>query len=169
MNVFENVDITLRKHTKLSPDMLRDLVIMMLEAVGLRGAAKLMVDQLSGGMARRVALARAVIMGPELLLYDEPFTGQDPIARGVIIKLIRQLNYALGLSSVVVSHDVHETATIADFVYIIFQGAVIGAGTPDQVINNKSEDIQQIVRGLPDGAISFHHPAGDYRKDLDLC
>ena len=169
LDVFENVAFPLREHTNLSEDMIHDLVLMNLEAVGLRGAAHLRIDQLSGGMARRVAIARAIILGPELMLYDEPFTGQDPISRGVLLQLIKQLNDAFNLSSVIVSHDVKETAEIADYIYIIFDGAVIAQGVPDQLFAFPSEQVKQFVCGLPNGAISFHYPAKDYAEDLNLC
>lgn len=166
LDVFENVAFPLREHTKLPEDMLRDLVLMHLEAVGLRGAARLRIDQLSGGMARRAALARAVILGPEMMMYDEPFAGQDPIGRGVLLRLIKELNNALNLTSVVVSHDVQETALIADHVVIIFKGAVLAAGSADAVINNPSPAVQQFVKGLPDGPVSFHFPSGNYQEEL---
>ena len=166
LDVFENVAFPLREHTKLPEDMIRDLVLMHLEAVGLRGAAALHIDQLSGGMARRVALARAVILGPEIMMYDEPFTGQDPIGRGVLLRLIKELNNALNLTSVVVSHDVHETALIADHIVIIFQGTILAEGSADEVIHHPSPAVQQFVRGLADGPVSFHFPAGNYQEEL---
>ncbi len=168
LNVFENVAFPLREHTELPDDMIHDMVMMFLNAVGLRGAAQLQIDQLSGGMARRVALARGVILGPELMLYDEPFTGQDPISRGVLLQLIRRLNDALGLTSVVVSHDVEETAKISDYVYIISQGVVMWQGKPRELLQRPTPDVQQFVQGLPDGLISFHYPARDYQEDLNL-
>lgn len=166
LNVFENVAFPLREHTRLPEDMLRDLVLMHLEAVGLRGAALLRIDQLSGGMARRVALARAIILGPKLMMYDEPFSGQDPIGRGVLLRLIKELNDALNMTSVVVSHDVHEAAQLADYVVIIFQGKIIGAGTPDEVIHHSSPAVQQFVQGLADGPVTFHYPAKNYKEEL---
>ena len=166
LNVFENVAFPLREHTKLPEDMIRDLVLMHLEAVGLRGAAQLNIDQLSGGMARRVALARAIILGPEMMMYDEPFSGQDPIGLGVLLRLIKELNDALNLTSVVVSHDVHETAQIADFMVIIFQGAVLFSGTPEELMNNHSPEVQQFVKGLPDGPVSFHYPAKNFQEEI---
>lgn len=169
LNVFENVAFPLREHTDLEEDMIRDLVLMTLEAVGLRGAWQLQIEQLSGGMARRVALARAVILGPELMLYDEPFTGQDPITRGVLLQLIRKLNDALGMTSVVVSHDVQETASIADYMYLISQGEVIGHGEPRYVLKNENPAVKQFIQGLPDGVVSFHYPAKDYGEDLEEC
>ncbi|OGT64412.1 MAG: ABC transporter ATP-binding protein [Gammaproteobacteria bacterium RIFCSPHIGHO2_12_FULL_45_9] len=166
LNVFENVAFPLREHTRLPEDMLRDLVLMHLEAVGLRGAASLRIDQLSGGMSRRVALARAIILGPQLMMYDEPFSGQDPIGRGVLLRLIKELNDALNMTSVVVSHDVHEAAQLADYVVIIFQGKIIGAGTPDEVIHHPSAQVQQFVQGLADGPVTFHYPANNYKEEL---
>lgn len=166
LNVFENVVFPLREHTKLPEDMLRDIALMKLEAVGLRGARNLMASQLSGGMARRVALARALALDPKLMLYDEPFTGQDPITMGVLVKLIKQLNSALGLTSVVVSHDVAETASIADYVYVISKGKIIGEGTPQTLFEEKSPAVNQFIHGLPDGVVPFHYPAVDYAEDL---
>ncbi len=168
LNVFENVAFPLREHTKLPEDMLRDLVLMHLEAVGLRGAAELHIDQLSGGMARRVALARAIVLGPKMMMYDEPFSGQDPIGRGVLLRLIKELNDALNLTSVIVSHDVHETAQIADYMVIIFQGKILGAGTPDEIIHHPSDEVQQFVQGLADGPVSFHFPARNFREELGV-
>lgn len=158
LNVFDNVAFPLREHTNLPEDMLRDIVLMKLEAVGLRGAQDLMASELSGGMARRVAMARALALDPELMLYDEPFTGQDPITMGVLVQLIRQLNNALGLTSVIVSHDVAETATIADYIYVISDGKVIGEGTPRALFAEKSPGVHQFIHGLPDGVVPFHYP-----------
>ncbi|MCX7120392.1 MAG: ATP-binding cassette domain-containing protein [Gammaproteobacteria bacterium] len=166
LNVFENVAFPLREHKKLPEDMVRDLVLMHLEAVGLRGASALNIDQLSGGMARRVALARAIILGPKIMMYDEPFSGQDPIGRGVLLRLIKELNDALNLTSVIVSHDVHETALIADFMVIVFQGAILFAGTPEELMADKSPEVQQFVQGLADGPVSFHFPAKNYQEEL---
>src|SRR3990167_2559713 len=143
LTVFENVAFLLREHTQLPEDMIHDLVLMKLEAVGLRGAHHLMVNELSGGMARRVALARASMLDPELMMYDEPFTGQDPINRGVLLKLIRKLNDAFGLTSIVVSHDVHDVAAIADYLYIIADGVVIGDGKPEEVFHAPNPPLQQ--------------------------
>ena len=167
-NVYDNVAFPLREHTALPEDMLNDLVCMMLEAVGLRGAATLRIDQLSGGMARRVALARSIILGPELMMYDEPFTGQDPIARGVLLKLIKAMNDALHITSLLVSHDVAETAEIADYIYIISDGCVIGQGSTEALLNDDSPRIQQFLTGQPEGPIRFHYPAEDYQKDLKI-
>ena len=166
LNVYENVAFSLREHTALPEDMIRDLVLMMLEAVGLRGAAHLSVDQLSGGMARRVALARSIILGPEIMMYDEPFTGQDPIARGVLLALIKQINDSLNLTTIIVSHDVHETASIADYVYIISEGRVIGQGEPKALLQDASPLVRQFIDGRPDGPIPFHYSAQDIREEL---
>jgi phospholipid/cholesterol/gamma-HCH transport system ATP-binding protein len=168
LNVFENVAFPLREHTRLPEDMIQSLVRMQLNAVGLRGALGLKIAELSGGMARRVALARATVLGPELMLYDEPFTGQDPISRGVLVKLIRELNDALGLTSILVSHDVPETMQIADYIYIIAGGSIIGQGTPEQLSHTDVAEIKQFMHGLPDGPVAFHYPAKNYRGDLSL-
>ncbi len=166
INVFENVAFLLREHTNLPEDMIRDLVLLKLEAVGLRGAEKLLTNELSGGMARRVALARAIMLDPELMMYDEPFTGQDPINRGVLMKLIRELNDAFGLTSILVSHDVQEVIQIADCVFVIADGKVIGQGSPSELLENTSPMIQQFVKGLPDGPVPFQYPAKELQKDL---
>jgi phospholipid/cholesterol/gamma-HCH transport system ATP-binding protein len=166
LNVYENVAFLLREHTDLPEDMIRDLVLMKLQAVGLRGAATLPISALSGGMARRVALARAIMLDPELMMYDEPLSGQDPINRGMLLKLIHQLNAAFGLTSIVVSHDVDDVAAIADFVYVIAAGRVIGAGEPAAIMNNKDPYLHQFMHGLADGPVSFQHPAIDYQQDL---
>lgn len=166
LNVFENVAFPLREHTTLPESMIRDIVIMKLQAVGLRGARSLMPSELSGGMARRVALARAIALDPMMILYDEPFTGQDPITVGVIMKLIRELNDSLGLTSVVVSHDVAEVAAISDQLYIISNGKVVESGSPEEMSASKSEMVQQFLNGRPDGPAKFHFPAKDYAEDL---
>jgi len=166
LNVFENVAFPLREHTDLSENMIRDLVFMKLQAVGLRGARELMPAELSGGMARRVALARALALDPELLMFDEPFTGQDPISMGILVKLIRLLNDALRLTTIVVSHDVHETIGIADYIYVIADGRVVGEGTPDELPKDHNGWTQQFLLGLPDGPVPFHYPAREYRYDL---
>lgn len=166
LNVFENVVFPLREHTRLPESMLRDLALMRLEAVGLRGAHHLMASQLSGGMARRVAMARALVLDPQLMLYDEPFTGQDPITLGVLVQLIKRLNDALGLTSVIVSHDVAETAGIADYIYVISNGKVVGQGTPEALLADKTPAVNQFIKGLPDGVVPFHYPAVDYVEDL---
>jgi phospholipid/cholesterol/gamma-HCH transport system ATP-binding protein len=166
LNVFENVAYPLREHTKLPESLLRKLVLIKLEAVGLRGAAALMPSQLSGGMARRVALARAVALDPMMVMYDEPFTGQDPISMGVLVALIRQLNDASGLTSIVVSHDVVETASIADYLYIIANGQVMAEGTPRDVAESESAWVRQFMDGEPDGPIHYHYPAPSLEQDL---
>lgn len=166
MNVYDNVAFPLREHTHLPESMIRSLVLMKLEAVGLRGARDLMPAQLSGGMARRVALARAIALDPMMLMYDEPFTGQDPISMGVLVKLIHDLNTELGLTSIVVSHDVEETAAIADYIYLISGGKVVGQGTPAAVADSASPWIRQFMHGDPDGPVPFHYPAADYHSDL---
>ncbi len=168
LNVFENVAFPLREHTHLPEDMIQNLVRMQLNAVGLRGAVHLKISELSGGMARRVALARATILGPGLMLYDEPFTGQDPISRGVLVKLIRELNDALGLTSILVSHDVPETALLADYIYILAGGKIIGEGTPQELLNTEVSEVKQFTHGLPDGPVAFHYPAKNYLQDLNL-
>ncbi len=166
LNVFENVAFPLREHTDLPEPMIRDLVLMKLQAVGLRGARELMPSELSGGMARRVALARAIALDPMMIMYDEPFTGQDPISMGVLVQLIRLLNDALSLTSVIVSHDVQEAAAISDYVYVISEGKVMGQGTPEQLRGTDSEWVKQFMQGLPDGPVPFHYPAPTYIDDL---
>ncbi|HED19830.1 MAG TPA: ATP-binding cassette domain-containing protein [Gammaproteobacteria bacterium] len=166
LTVFDNVAFPLREHTDLPESMVRDLVLMKLQAVGLRGARDLQPSELSGGMARRVALARAIALDPMMIMYDEPFTGQDPISMGALVQLIRLLNDALGLTSIVVSHDVQETAAIADYIYVISGGKVIGQGTPDTLAKTDSARVQQFMQGLPDGPVPFHYPAPDYTEDL---
>ena len=166
VNVFENVAFPLRVHTKLPEELIRDLVLMKLNAVGLRGARDLMPSQLSGGMARRVALARAIVLDPGLIMYDEPFTGQDPIALGVLLNLIEGLNDSLGLTSLVVSHDIHETVSIADYIFIIADGGVIGEGVPSELSDHSSERIRQFMNGSPDGPVPFHYPADSFLEDV---
>ncbi len=166
LNVFENVAFPLREHTRLPESMIRSLVLMKLEAVGLRGARDLMPSQLSGGMARRVALARAIVLDPMMIMYDEPFTGQDPISMGVLLKLIYDLNHSLGLTSIVVSHDVRETAAIADYIYLISEGRVVGQGTPAEIERTPSPWVRQFMHGEADGPVPFHFPATDYANDL---
>ncbi|MGQ7959261.1 ATP-binding cassette domain-containing protein [Pseudomonas sp. SP16.1] len=166
LDVFENVAFPLRVHTKLPEEMIRDIVLMKLQAVGLRGAIELMPDELSGGMKRRVALARAIALDPQILLYDEPFVGQDPIAMGVLVRLIRLLNDALGITSVVVSHDLAETASIADYLYVVGDAQVLGQGSPAELMNSDNPRIRQFMKGIPDGPVPFHFPAPDYRDDL---
>ncbi|MGR2737677.1 ABC transporter ATP-binding protein [Billgrantia sp. Q4P2] len=166
LSVFENVAFPLRVHTDLPQAMIRDLVLMKLQAVGLRGARELMPAELSGGMARRVALARAIALDPDLVLYDEPFVGQDPISKGVLVQLIKKLNQALGLTSIVVSHDIQETLSIADYVYVIADGQVMAHGTPDSLDIDDDPRVSQFVHGEPDGPVPFHYPAPDYFRDI---
>jgi len=166
LDVFENVAFPLRVHTQLPDEMIRDIVLLKLQAVGLRGAIDLMPDELSGGMKRRVALARAIALDPQILMYDEPFVGQDPIAMGVLVRLIRLLNDALGITSIVVSHDLAETASIADYIYVVGDGQVLGQGTPDELMDSDNPRIRQFMKGDPDGPVPFHFPAPDYRADL---
>jgi phospholipid/cholesterol/gamma-HCH transport system ATP-binding protein len=166
MTVFENVAFPLREHTRLSESMIRHLVLMKLEAVGLRGARDLMPGELSGGMARRVALARAIALDPTMIMYDEPFTGQDPISKGVLVTLIKRLNDAMGLTSIIVSHDVAETASIADYIYVISNGKVVEHGSPAELGHSNSEWVNQFMNGLPDGPVPFHFNAPDYMDDL---
>lgn len=159
LDVFENVAFPLREHTRLSEAMIHSLVLMKLEMVGLRGAHALLPSELSGGMSRRVALARAIALDPELIMYDEPFSGQDPISMGVLVKLIRTLNDALNLTSIIVSHDVQETLSIADYVYVIADGKVIGQGEPNAINSDNTGQLKQFLGGLPDGPVPFHYPA----------
>ncbi len=166
LNVYDNIAFPLREHTRLPEPLIRDLVLMKLQAVGLRGARELMPSELSGGMARRVALARAIALDPMMIMYDEPFAGQDPISLGTIVQLIRTLNDALNITSVVVSHDVAETAAIADYIYVLAEGKVIGHGPPHELAKSPSAQVQQFLQGLADGPVPFHYPAPDYRADL---
>ncbi|GAC11411.1 ATP-binding cassette domain-containing protein [Paraglaciecola chathamensis] len=161
MTVFDNIAFPLREHTKLSESVIKTLVLLKLQAVGLRGAAQLMPAELSGGMARRAALARAIALDPELIMYDEPFAGQDPISMGVLVKLIKALNDALQLTSVVVTHDVTEVLTIADYIYILAEKKVIGSGTPEQIKQSDSPLVQQFLKGQADGPVPFHYPSDD--------
>ncbi len=166
LNVYNNVALPIREHTKLNESMIRNLVLLKLHAVGLRGARNLMPNELSGGMARRVALARAIALDPMMVMYDEPFTGQDPISLGTLVKLIKELNNALGLTSIIVSHDVEETTSIADYIYVLSDGKVVGQGTPEQIKTSNSEWVQQFMTGDADGPVHFHYPAEDYHDDL---
>jgi len=166
LSVFDNVAFPLREHTNLSELMLRDVVLMKLEAVGLRGAAHLMPSQLSGGMSRRAAFARAMALDPELMMYDEPFTGQDPISMGVLVRLIKRLNELLQTTTMIVSHDVTETCGIADYVYLLSEGRVIGEGTPAALLKSTKPDVRQFMRGEADGAVPFHYPARPYAEEL---
>ncbi len=166
LSVFENVAFPLREHTDLPERLIRQLVLTKLQAVGLRGAAELMPAELSGGMSRRVALARAIVMDPEILIYDEPFVGLDPISLGVILRLIRRLNDALGITSIVVSHDVQEISTVADLVFLLSGGKVVARGTPQELQSFPSEIVRQFIGGLADGPVPFHFPAPDYFGEL---
>ncbi|MDO9049436.1 MAG: ATP-binding cassette domain-containing protein [Methylobacter sp.] len=166
MNVFDNVAFPLREHTHLPESMIRTLVLMKLQAVGLRGARNLMPNELSGGMARRIALARAIALDPMMIMYDEPFTGQDPISKGALVHLIKSLNTILSLTSIIVSHDVQETAAIADYIYVISEGKVVGQGTPKEIEQSESDWVQQFMTGAADGPAHFHYPAKDYVDDL---
>ena len=165
-NVFENVAFPLREHTKLQERLIHHVVLMKLQAVGLRGAWEMMPSEMSGGMARRVALARAVVLDPKIIFYDEPFTGLDPISMGVIVRLIRVLNDSLGLTSVIVSHDVAEVSSVADQSYLISNGKVVARGTPEELEHNKSAWVRQFLEGLADGPVPFHYPGPDYASQL---
>ncbi|MFT5449326.1 MAG: phospholipid/cholesterol/gamma-HCH transport system ATP-binding protein [Gammaproteobacteria bacterium] len=166
LDVYGNVAFPLREHTQLPESMIRDLVLMKLEAVGLRTARRLMPRELSGGMARRVALARAIALDPMMILYDEPFAGQDPISMGILVRLIRSLNDALGLTSVIVSHDIAEASTIADYIYVVGDGVVVGEGTPEELRESGSEWVTQFMQGVPDGPVPFHYPGPAYVDEL---
>ncbi|HET7033096.1 MAG TPA: ABC transporter ATP-binding protein [Casimicrobiaceae bacterium] len=166
MTVYENVAFAMREHTDLPEELVRDLVLMKLHAVGLRGAAHLMPSELSGGMARRVALARAVALDPMLVMYDEPFAGLDPISLGVVGQMIRRLNDALGITSVVVTHDVYESLKIVDYMYFVSEGKIIAQGTANEVRASADAFVRQFVEGAPDGPVPFHYPAPPYREEL---
>lgn len=166
MSVLDNVAFPLREHTKLPEDMVRDIVLMKLHAVGLRGARDLMPSQVSGGMARRVALARAIALDPELVMYDEPFAGLDPISLGTAARLIRTLNDALGLTSILVSHDVEETFHVADHVVILGAGGIAAQGMPDEVRQNPDPLVQQFIHARPQGPVPFHYPAPSLEQDF---
>jgi phospholipid/cholesterol/gamma-HCH transport system ATP-binding protein len=166
LNVFENVAFPVRENARLPEPVLKRLVLMKLEAVGLRGAAELMPQELSGGMARRVALARAIVMDPEILVYDEPFVGLDPVSMGIIVRLIRRLNDALGVTSIVVSHDVHEVGSIADFSYLLAGGRVVASGTTAALNSSAEPAVRQFMQGTEDGPVPFHYPAADYKQSL---
>jgi phospholipid/cholesterol/gamma-HCH transport system ATP-binding protein len=165
-DVYENVAFPLRAHTKLPESLIRQLVLTKLHAVGLRGAARLMPAELSGGMARRVALARAIVMDPDILIYDEPFVGLDPISMGVICRLIKQMNEALGITSIVVSHDVQELSSIAHDSFLLSGGKVVASGTPEELGRSSLPEVRQFMGGLDDGPVAFHYPAPDYAQDL---
>ncbi len=166
LNVFENVAFPLREHTKLTDRLIRHVVLTKLHAVGLRGAADMLPSELSGGMARRIALARAMVMDPEILIYDEPFVGLDPISMGVIVRLVRRMNDALGITSIVVSHDVAEVSTVADRSYLISDGKVAASGSPDELNAANSELVRQFMHGMADGPVAFHFEAPDYAEQL---
>jgi phospholipid/cholesterol/gamma-HCH transport system ATP-binding protein len=166
MTVFENVAFPLREHTKLPHSLIRHIVLTKLQAVGLRGAAQLMPAELSGGMARRVALARAMATDPDVLIYDEPFTGLDPISMGMIVRLVRQMNNALGITSIVVSHDVEELAALADMSFILAGGKVAAQGTFNELKGHDSQIVHQFMNGLADGPVAFHYPAPEYFEQL---
>ena len=166
MSVFENVAFPVREHTDLPESLIKMLVLTKLEAVGLRGAAELMPAELSGGMARRVALARAIVMDPEVLIYDEPLVGLDPISLGFILRLIKQMNATLGITSIVVSHDVQELSTIADDSYLLEAGRVAATGTPQELFNSQSPTVHQFMTGGAEGPVPFHYPATDYTTQL---
>lgn len=166
LSVFDNVAFQLREHTDLPEDMIHDLVLMKLNAVGLRGAHRLMPSELSGGMARRVALARAIALDPLLIMYDEPFAGLDPISLSIIGELIRKLNDALGISSIVVTHDIQESLKIVDYVYFMADGKVVAEGTPEDIRNSREPFVHQFIWGELDGPVNFHYPARPYGEEL---
>ena len=166
LSVFENVAFPLREHTKLTNRLIRHVVLTKLHAVGLRGAADMMPGELSGGMARRVALARAMVMDPDMLIYDEPFVGLDPISMGVIVRLVRRMNDTLGLTSVVVSHDVKEIGEVADCSYLISDGKVAASGSPEELREQSSELVRQFMHGMADGPVAFHYEAPGYEEQL---
>ena len=168
LSVYENVAFPMREHAELGEDLLHDLVMLKLQAVGLRGAAHLMPTELSGGMGRRVALARSIALDPQLILYDEPFTGLDPISFGVIVRLIRELNDSLGATSIIVTHDVQEALGVVDYVYFMAEGRVIAQGTPDEIRASSEPFVNQFVNGRLDGPVPFQYPAPDYAADLEL-
>jgi phospholipid/cholesterol/gamma-HCH transport system ATP-binding protein len=166
MTVFENVAFPLRENTELPDAFIRDLVLMKLNAVGLRGTSRLRPSELSGGMARRVALARAIALDPMLVMYDEPFAGLDPISLGVVGQLIRKLNDALGITSVVVTHDIYESLKIVDYIYFVADGRIIAQGTPAEVRGSADPYVRQFVDGAPDGPVPFHYPAAGLAEDF---
>jgi phospholipid/cholesterol/gamma-HCH transport system ATP-binding protein len=168
LTVYDNVAFPLREHTDLPEELLRDLVLMKLHAVGLRNAAHLKPSEISGGMARRVALARAIALDPELIMYDEPFAGLDPISMGVTANLIRRLNDVLGSTSILVSHDVHESFSIADYVYFLSQGKIVAHGTPSAMLASTDPYVKQFVHAEPDGPVPFHYPGKSLGEDLGL-
>jgi phospholipid/cholesterol/gamma-HCH transport system ATP-binding protein len=169
LSVYENVAFPLREHAAIPEDVLHDLVMLKLQAVGLRGAAQLMPTELSGGMARRVALARCIALDPQLILYDEPFTGLDPISFGVIVRLIRNLNDSLGATSIIVTHDVQEALGVVDYVYFMAAGRIIAQGSPEQIRQSGEPFVHQFVNGAAEGPVPFHYPAPEYAADLELA
>jgi len=166
LDVYENVAFPLREHTRLPEPVLRQLILMKLELVGLRGARRLKPEELSGGMTRRVALARAIVMDPELVMYDEPFTGLDPVSKAIIVRLIKKLNETLAITSIVVTHDVMEAIQIADFVTMLGEGRVLASGTADEIQNSTRDDVRQFMQGQVNGPVPFHYPADDYLLEL---
>ncbi len=168
LNVYDNVAFPIREQTDLGEEIIHRMVLMKLEMVGLRGARDMMPSELSGGMARRVALARAIALDPQLILYDEPFVGLDPISKAVIIQLIRKTNDAMGTASVVVTHDVREGCSIADYVYLLDNGKVAGQGVAGDMMNSSQPEIRQFMNGLPDGPVRYHYPAGNYLDELGV-
>jgi phospholipid/cholesterol/gamma-HCH transport system ATP-binding protein len=168
ITVFDNVAYPLREHTNLSAALIRTVVLMKLQAVGLRGAYQLMPSELSGGMLRRVALARAIALDPMILLYDDPFSGQDPVSLGVLMRLIKTLNNALGITSILVSHDADEVKSISDYLYVIAEGKVKEHGAPGELDHSANEWTNQLLKGLPNGPVSFHYPANKIAKDFAL-
>ena len=168
LSVFDNVAFPLREHADLPESMIRDIVLMKLNAVGLRGAAKLRISEVSGGMMRRIALARAIALDPELIMYDEPFAGLDPISMGMTATLIRRLNDATGATSLIVSHDVHECFLICDYAYLISGGRIVAHGTPDELRASDEPEVKQFINGLPDGPVKFHYPAPSIGDDLGV-
>lgn len=168
LSVFDNVAFPLREHSNLTESMLKDLVLMKLNAVGLRSAASLKPSEISGGMARRVSLARAIALDPELIMYDEPFAGLDPISMGVTASLIRDLNDALGSTSIVVSHNVHETLVISDYVYFLSDGKIVAEGTPEEMTNSDHPYVKQFINAKKDGPVPFHHPGSTIEEDFGI-
>ncbi|HIE40381.1 MAG TPA: ATP-binding cassette domain-containing protein [Thiomicrorhabdus sp.] len=168
LSVFDNVAFPLREHTKLPEKVIYALVLMKLQAVGLRGAKNLMPSELSGGMSRRVALARGIALDPEMIFYDEPFVGQDPITKGVLVKLIKTLNDSLDLTSVLVSHDVDEVMQIADYICVISEGKLIAEGSKEILLQESTGYVNQFIKGLPDGPVPFHFPSVSYADDLEM-
>jgi phospholipid/cholesterol/gamma-HCH transport system ATP-binding protein len=166
LDVYENIAFPLREHTSLPEPVIRQLILMKLELVGLRGARRMMPAELSGGMTRRVALARAIVMDPVMVMYDEPFSGLDPVSKAIIVKLIRRLNSTLDMTSVVVTHDVSEAMQIADFIYMLGQGKVLASGTPEEIQGSQQDVVRQFLLGHADGPVPFHYPSDDYLSDL---